>query len=164
MGVGLLALAGVWFITGHGGYNHWRGDISTLAGAFGFALYVVLVGKYTGGSDSIALTIVQIFLVALVSLSSAVVQGSGLMIRSAEFWQAVLFTALFATAYMYAVQVHFQKYIPEIRVAIIFTLEPVFAGLAALLIVGEYLSLHFYMGALFIFVAMLTAELSFKKK
>ncbi len=66
--------------------------------------------------------------------------------------------AIFTSIIAFLLQLHFQKYISSSKTAIIFSLEPVFATLTAAIYLKEQLTLQFFLGAVFIFIAILIAE------
>jgi drug/metabolite transporter (DMT)-like permease len=70
----------------------------------------------------------------------------------------ILVTAIFATAIAYWAQTTFQRYLSALQTALIFTLEPVFAGLFAVLVGGERLGLQALLGGLFIVGGMLLGQ------
>jgi len=76
-------------------------------------------------------------------------------------WQAIVFTAFFATAFMYTVQNYYQRYISEITTSIIFSFEPLFAAVTAYFYLNEALTERTLIGGLMIFAGILFAEIKF---
>jgi drug/metabolite transporter (DMT)-like permease len=72
----------------------------------------------------------------------------------------VLGTSILATVGTYWAQIWAQKYAAASRVALLFTLEPVFAGLISYLFVGERLGRRSLAGAALILSGIAIAELS----
>jgi drug/metabolite transporter (DMT)-like permease len=72
---------------------------------------------------------------------------------------AVVTTGFFATAVAFSVQVWAQQYTSANHAAIIFTLEPVFAGLTSFFFYHERLSARSLVGAALILGGILIAEL-----
>jgi drug/metabolite transporter (DMT)-like permease len=68
-----------------------------------------------------------------------------------RLWLALSYLALFATLLAFGVQTWAQRVLPPVRVALISSLEPVFAALWAALLIGERLSgREFFGGALIV--------------
>ena len=67
---------------------------------------------------------------------------------------------------MYAVQNHYQKYISEVKAAIIFSFEPLFAAMTAYFYIHEQLTSRIILGGVLIFAGMIVSEakLSTSKK
>jgi drug/metabolite transporter (DMT)-like permease len=72
---------------------------------------------------------------------------------------ALLVTALLATSAAYLIQTSAQKYTTPARVAVILTMEPVFAALFSYLWIGEELTSIAITGCSLIFLGMLLTEL-----
>ena len=80
-----------------------------------------------------------------------------------SFWEGVLFCALLATAFMYAVQSAAQKYLEEEKVALTYLFEPIFAAFAGAMLLGETTDGRTLAGAALIFSALLIAEIDVPK-
>lgn len=139
-----------------------RGDILELVGAFGFALHMILVDRYSHQHNAVAITSVQILAVGILSL---VIGLSG------EHWpgrvtlsvaSAVLITSLFATSIAFLLMNALQKYSTPTRFAVVLTTEPVFTALAAYLWMGETLTPRAYLGAAIILLSMLISVITRK--
>jgi drug/metabolite transporter (DMT)-like permease len=148
VGLGVLSLRGIAF-----GLGEWL----TLACAFCYALQIVGLGAWSDGEDSVALALFQLVTVAI---CCTVGSAPHLLVlpHGSLAWFAVLSTAIVATSIAFVVQAWAQSYISPTRAAIIFTLEPVFAGLIAWL-GGEHLGAAVIAGGVLVVIAMLIAEL-----
>lgn len=78
------------------------------------------------------------------------------------FWSGVLFAAIPATAYMYAVQNAGQRYLGEEKVALTYLFEPVFATIAGIFILSEHFTTEIFFGGLLIISAMCISEINLK--
>jgi drug/metabolite transporter (DMT)-like permease len=135
------------------------GDLLTFLCAIGFALHIIMVGKYAPQHDSALLTITQIGTVAVASLVFGVFTEAPPQTFTSSVWIALLTTAIFATALAFLIQNTVQKFTSPTHTAIIFTLEPVFAALTAFLFAGELLTRNQLIGCGLILAGMLIAEL-----
>lgn len=82
-------------------------------------------------------------------------------------WFSVSFLAIFCTGVAFIVQTIAQQYTTASHVGIIFTLEPVFAGIVAFFLAGEVLSAQAYFGAALLIGALFVTEMNinpFQKK
>lgn len=77
---------------------------------------------------------------------------------TASVWVALVLTALGATALAFLVQTWAQAVLPPTRAAVIMTMEPVFAGLFAVLLADEVLGPRTVVGAVLVLVAMVLTE------
>ncbi len=103
-----------------------------IVSAAAFALQVVLVGQLGETLSATALGGAQLLLVA-VTLLAALPLAGGLPVPSAGVAAAVLFSALGASAFGFAVQAAAQKHLTTEAAAVIMATEPAFALLAAAL-------------------------------
>lgn len=161
-----MALAGLYVIAmaaAGSGFN--KGDMYALAGAIAFAAYVLLVGKYNRKVETISLVIVQLYTCTIVYavLAFMTVDVRHLVLpMDWSVWKAVLFTGIFATAYMYGIQNVSQKYIEEEKVALTYLCEPIFATLAAYILIAEPITARTIIGGSLILLSMFIAEYKFK--
>jgi drug/metabolite transporter (DMT)-like permease len=141
-----------------------RGDLLVLVCAFMFALQVISIGHYTVRFSPGALSLIQIAVTSLLTAlcvpifalvgaePARVVWTRGLLI-------AVIATGTLATALAFSAQVWAQQYTSATHAAIIFTLEPVFAGLTSFAFYHERLGARSLAGAGLILGGILIAEL-----
>lgn len=160
----LTALAGLFIIAVKEKLTINIGDLFTIAGAFGFAVYLISVEKHSASKNLLA-SIVPMFAFCalftfLVALSD---QNADWFPESNTFWMGIIYCALFSTAYMYTISNISQRYLSAERVAVIYLFEPIFGAIAAFFILGENLSLRLLLGGSLIFAATLISEINFKK-
>lgn len=131
------------------------GDALVVAGAAAFAWHILLTGRFARRYDPILLATVQIATTGLFGTAAALVVDGGIpLVLPTAVWSAVVVTALFATVFAFVVQTAAQRYTSATRTALIFTLEPVFAALAAWLYAGEPMTASRLVGGALIVVAM----------
>jgi len=75
------------------------------------------------------------------------------------FINAIAITVLFATIFAFWVQTAMQRFTTAAKTAIIFTMEPVSAGIFGYLFANELLTFSQICGAMMILVGILIAEL-----
>ncbi|MGZ2371388.1 DMT family transporter [Ancylomarina sp. YFZ004] len=160
----ILATMGLAFLTLGSHLSLNIGDSWVFLSAILFASYIIMVGRYAGKSDAILLSITQFFLVGIICISYSSIKGDLYFPNEYKVWQAIIFTALFATAFMYTVQNYYQKYISEITTSIIFSFEPLFAAITAYFYLNEALTERTVIGGLMIFAGILFAEIKMEGK
>lgn len=149
VGLGLLSLRGL----GVG-----VGELLTLLAAACFAVHIVGLGEWSAGHDAYALAVVQLATVA--ALCGLAASPGGLAgPPDPGVWSAVVLTAVLATALAFVLQTWAQARLPATRAAVVMTLEPVFAGVFAVLLGGERLGARTLLGAAFVLAAMYVVEL-----
>jgi drug/metabolite transporter (DMT)-like permease len=162
----LSAFAGLYFLavppSGLAALN--RGDLLVLGCAVMFALHVISIGHYSVRYSAGALTLIQVGVTALftalcVPLFAVIGAERPRVVWTPGLIVAVLATGIFATALAFSVQVWAQQYTSANHAAIIFTLEPVFAGLTSYIFYHERLGARSMAGAVLILSGILIAEL-----
>ena len=134
------------------------GDLLVLASAVAQALQIVMVERYANRYDVFALVFVEVAVACVVFLALAVALGDLSVPRGATVWAALLVTGLFAVAFAYLVQVWAQRRVSATRIAIVFSLETVFAGLFGYLLAGDRIGALGLAGCAVIFGGIVLAE------
>lgn len=152
----ILATVGLACITIKDAYFDF-GQIWTLLCALGFALHITGLSRWSPGKYAYALTVIQLATVALVCWLGAVPDGIQAPLDG-EVWFAIVFSAVFATALGFFIQTWAQSIMDASRVAIILTMEVVFAALTSVAVGQEVLGLQTIIGGTLMLVAMLMIE------
>jgi drug/metabolite transporter (DMT)-like permease len=134
------------------------GDLLVLASAIAQAFQIVMVERYARRYDVFALTFVQVAAACVAFGSLALAFGDLSVPRGATVWAALIVTGLFAVAFGLLVQVWAQRRVSATRIAIIFSLETVFAGLAGYLFAGDRIGAIGLAGCAVIFAGIVLAE------
>jgi drug/metabolite transporter (DMT)-like permease len=160
------AVVGLYFLTVPAeGLSHLnRGDLLTFVAATLYAMHIILVGEYTRQHSVAALSLIQVAACAALAWLAA---GSSAAVgwQAARFewrWELLLGTAIcavFATAVAFTIQLWAQQYTTPSHAAILFTLEPVIAVITSYVLIHERLGNRSMIGAVFVFVGILIAEL-----
>lgn len=155
----VLAVLGLGILTG-GVHNVNRGDLMTLVTAAAYGLHVLLTDRFVKrGIESFRLCRDQFAVTGALSLLLALALGLPLEVRTASAGYAIAFLAVFPTVTAFLIQTVAQKHTAPVRVALIFSLEPVFAALFAWTWGGEPFLWHSALGGLLIVSAMVVSAL-----
>ncbi|MDY0323811.1 MAG: DMT family transporter [Candidatus Carbobacillus sp.] len=161
----LLALIGLYALTLGESFVLNTGDLLVFLGAIAFALQIVTTSKYAPFFNPVLLATLQIGIVAGFSFIFAIIfEPVDQAVRlSLDHWQvvggALFVTAVLATALAYWTQTTVQKYTSPVHVALIFSMEPVFAALTAWLVHHERMTPMMWLGSSLILLGMLLSEL-----
>ncbi len=159
----LVALAGVGLLSYDGTPLNW-GDFWTLGTAISYAFYVIRVDHYVIRFPALALSTVQLFFMAGLSLLWMLLQERAWlsdMFQTEAWlslpWGMLLFLALVCTTLTTLLQLWGQQWVSPARASVLFSLEPVWASLFAFLLLQESLSPQGIAGAVAIVSASLLA-------
>jgi len=143
-GLGLLSIRG---------FSVGIGEMFVLASAFLFAAHIIALSKWSSGRDVYAMTVIQLTMCAILAGLASAVEGYSLP-PDRGVWSVIIFTAVFATAVAFIVQTWSQAHMSATKVAVILTMEVVFAAFFAILLGGERLTLQTAFGGILVVVAM----------
>ena len=144
VGLGLLSIRG--FSVGFG-------EMLVLASAFFFGAHIIALGKWSSGRDVYAMTIVQLATCAVLSGLASIPDGYSAPPDNGV-WGVVIFTAVICTAVAFVVQTWSQAHMTTTKVAVILTMEVVFAAVFAMIFGGERLTLQATLGGIMVLIAM----------
>jgi drug/metabolite transporter (DMT)-like permease len=105
------------------------GDLLVLASAAAQALQIVMLERFATRYDAIALTLVEMGACLAGFLVIALALGQLEVPHGRTVWGALIVTGIFASALAYLIQVWAQRRMSAARIAIVFSLETVFAGI-----------------------------------
>lgn len=140
-------------------------DIIVLCSAVFFAFQMVALDKYSKKVNSLALSCGQFFVTGLLSLFFAAIAENGDAQRIGDCLPWLLYMALISCAIGYTLQVKSYELDANPTVlAILFSLESVFAVIAGVLICGESLTLREIIGCVVMFIAVMLAVVPSKRR
>ena len=144
VGLALLSLQG-WSV----GF----GELMVFLSAIAFAAHITALSKWSSGRDVYAMTITQLMMCAIITGVASAFEGYSLPPDNGV-WGVVIFTAVFATAIAFIVQTWSQAHMSATKVAVILTMEVVFAAIFAVIFGGERLSFQEALGGILVVTAM----------
>jgi len=141
--------------------NGWSvgiGELLTLGCAMFFAIHIVGLGEWSSQYEPYTFSLLQIGAVGVISLIAAT-PGGITVPPDPGVWGVIGITGVLATAVAFFVQTWAQSLVSATRAAVVMTMEPVFAGLFAVVIGGNQLTLRTIGGAACVLAAMLIINL-----
>ena len=160
--IGAVAAAiGLYLLSAQGEISAGLGELYALICAFMFALQISFTAHYVKNCNIYVLVVVQFAMVTLLSFLGAIaLDGIIMPVRfDGIFLEAIIIAAVFATVFAFFVQTAMQRFTNPAKTAIIFTMEPVSAGIAGYFWANELLNSAQLLGAGLILVGILIAEL-----
>jgi len=145
LGLGILSVKG-WSVG--------LGEIFVLISAVLFAVHIILLGSWSKNFDAYALTVMQLIGCAVLASIPASLNGY-VAPPDTQVWGVIIFTALFATAFAFVIQTWSQARISTTKVAVILTMEVVFAALFSFLYGMEPFTWRLAVGGGLVLIAML---------
>lgn len=156
--VGILGTA---FMTSTDGlsFRFSTGDWLTIGCAFAFSIHMLSVAHWSSKLSYEWLSLLQVGTVALLSLLTMNVLETPRLTWTPRLAGAILVTAVFATAVSFSLYSWAQRFTTAARAALIFALEPVFAGALSWVALGERWTRYSLTGAGLILLSILLVEM-----
>lgn len=156
----MLALSGIYLLSGGNLAQLVIGDLLTIGSAFFWALQVTLIARYVGQTGRpLLLSLVQFMVTAVLALIVAMATESLDWASLIEAAPQILYAGVFASGLAFTLQVIGQRYTSASQAAIFLSSEAPFAALFAFLVLGERIGLIGLCGCALIFLSMLAVEL-----
>lgn len=148
-----LAFVGLVLFTVKDGLSLDIGALYCLWGAFGYAVYIVVVGRMANEKDMFSATLMQFGAIAIFSGLSAFIFETPHLPQTGMQWGAILGLAVICSAFCFVMQSIVQRYLSPSRTGLIFSMEPVFAAILAYFFLNEVMDGQGLIGALLIMIA-----------
>ena len=135
------------------------GDIYMAIAAVCYSIYLIANGKFTKKVESISYGVYQLgfagIIAAVLCLSIEVpnLPNTGLG------WIAILGLGVICTAFCFIAQAVVQQYTSPTHTGLIFSLEPIFASVFAIIFLGEMITMQLIIGGGFILFGNLVAQI-----
>ena len=129
------------------------GDFLVFLSALTFGAHIVALGEWSSTMDVYALTIVQLGTCAVITTLASFKSGFH-MPPDHGVWWAIIYTAVFATAIAFIFQTWAQSFMPATTVAVVLTMEVVFAAWFSVWFGHETMTTKVLIGGLIVVAAM----------
>ena len=141
-----------------------RGDMLCLMCAVAYAVDLILTERAVSHEevDAYLLGVFQLGVTGILNFMLAFIFETPHFPETAGVWGSVIFLSVFCTGIAFVLQPVAQQYTTASHVGVIFTLEPVFAAIVALVFAHEVLSVKAYIGALLMLASIFVMEIDFK--
>jgi len=140
------------------------GDLLVLAGAVGWSGHITAVASFSPRFPAWMLSLAQMGAASLLHIALATTTGIRLgAVASAEVWPLLIVTGVIGSGIAFTIQVLAQQTVTPARAVVLLAGETLFAAFFAAFWLGERLSLHQWLGATLVLVAMAYSELSARR-
>lgn len=160
----LMSVLGIGLLTLNDELKPALGDILCLLCAVAYAIDLLITETAVSKEkvNAYQLGVFQLGFAGAGNLILAFLIESPTFPQSPKVWASTIFLAIFCTGVAFIVQALAQQYTSAAHVGVIFTLEPVVAGVAAFAFAGEVLLPRAYLGAIILILSLLVMEMNMK--
>lgn len=152
-----VALCGIALLTVAGGASIGTGDAYALAAAMLYSLFIVLSGRFAQKSDPFVLGISQMGAGAVVCLITTCAFDTPQLPATPMGWGCLATLVLVCSVFGFAFQPVAQQHISEIQAGMTCALNPAFASIIGVLVLGESLSPTGIAGAALVLAALVVS-------
>ena len=136
------------------------GDTLVIIGAIFWSLHIIFIGKIIKEFDApILIGLIQTIIVSTCSIILALIFEDFIIKNILDQKVQILYAGILSGGIAFVLQIYAQKNISPAPAAIIFSLEGVFATIAAWIILNQILNINNILGCCFILVGVLISQL-----
>tara|TARA_B100001750_G_scaffold227876_1_gene221886 strand:- start:193 stop:1095 length:903 start_codon:yes stop_codon:yes gene_type:complete len=136
------------------------GDTLVIIGAIFWSLHIIFIGKIIQEFDApILIGLIQTIIVSTCSIILALIFEDFIIKNILDQKVQILYAGILSGGIAFVLQIYAQKNISPAPAAIIFSLEGVFATIAAWIILSQILNINNILGCCFILVGVLISQL-----
>ena len=156
----VLCLIGVYLLTNFYDATVRLGDSLVILGALFWSTHIIFTGIIVNKYNlPLTLGAAQTFIVALFSFVIAFIYEEFVYLEIMKEINSILYAGILSGGFAFVLQIYAQKNITPAPAAIIFSLEGVFATIAAWFILNQILDINNLLGCLFILCGVLLSQL-----
>lgn len=155
----VLAVIGLYLLCVKESFSISYGDLLQLAGAFFWAVHILVIDHFAGRVDVLKLSFFQFVTCAILSITTAFLFETVTIEGINQALIPILYGGICSVGIAYTLQVVGQKYSPPSHAAIILSMETVFATIGGFLILDERLGLQELLGCALMLSGMLLTQL-----
>ena len=155
----VLCITGVWFLSKNelefGSY----GDLLSIIGAFFWSFHIILIFKASElNIEPVITAAFHIFFAGLIGvvLAFLIENPNFIDVKNGAF--ELIYTGILSIGLGFTLQTIAQKHLPPTNVAILLSMESVFASIAAFIILGQILETNSLIGCALIFLGVIISE------
>lgn len=139
------------------------GDLLVLICAVMFSIHILVIDYFSPKGDGVVMSCIQFFVCGILSGVMMIFTETPNVANILDAKWSILYAGIFSSGVAYTLQVVAQKGVNPTIASLIMCLESVVAVLAGWIILGEALSSRELLGCLFMFVAIVLAQLPMPK-
>ncbi|MBF0713366.1 DMT family transporter [Gemella sp. GH3] len=154
----IISLIGLYFLSIKGDFSLEYGDLVVLASAVLYAIHILVVGYSAGRVNSMFLSIGQLFVVSVLSLTTAYFSEHFNLSSILSVILPLLALGILSSGVGYTFQIVAQRDVPSHTASLIMSFESVVAAIGGVVILGEILSIREMIGMVLVLGGILLSQ------
>nr|WP_280925404.1 DMT family transporter [Shewanella holmiensis] len=154
-----IAVVGLYFLSIKDDMSIGYGDLLQLIGAFFWAIHILIIDHFAKKHSPILLSHLQFIFCGLLSIAVSLIIETTVVGNIGLAWAALAYSGIVSVGVGYTLQVVAQKNAHPAHVAIILSLETVFAAVGGILLLGETLEPRALLGCSLMLAGILVSQI-----
>ncbi|MBU5669815.1 DMT family transporter [Peptoniphilus sp. MSJ-1] len=159
----VIAIIGTYLLSVKESFDINLGDITVILSAIAFAVHMMLLSKYSTGTNAILVSLIQFLMCAVISNVIALLIEDFELINILKSYVTILYVGILSSGVGFTIQLIALKDLDTVIASMISSLESVFGALFGWIILGQAMDLREIAGASLIFIATLLAQIPIEK-
>ena len=155
----LLAVGGLYFLSAYGESEINLGDLIVFAGAFFWAIQILVIDRYAQLADAIEFCLMELIVCTVCSGVLAVIYETISAQAILGAYIPILYVGILSSGVAFLLQILGQGYVEPGQAAILMSFEAVFALIAGWLVLGEVLTTVQAIGCALLFAGVIVTQL-----
>ena len=160
----ILAVCGLYFLCITEGFSVQLGDFLVFLCALAFSAHIMVIDHYTQLVDGVKMSCIQFLVCGVLSGICMFIFENPSISSILAAWQPVLYAGIMSCGVAYTLQIVGQKGMNPTVASLILSLESVISALAGLVLLNQKLSAREIAGCVFMFAAIILAQLPGSRK
>ena len=135
------------------------GDRFIIGCAVGFAVQILMIDYFSPKVDPVKLAAVEFLTLGLISVPFMFIFENPNLPDIISVLPSLLYASILSSGVAYTLQIVGQRYAEPTQAALVMCMESVFSMLTGMIVLGERMAAHEYIGALLIFIAVVMTQL-----
>ncbi|WP_434926112.1 DMT family transporter [Shewanella sp. HL-SH2] len=154
-----IAVVGLYFLSIKDDMSIGYGDLLQLIGAVFWAIHILIIDHFAKKHSPILLSHLQFIFCGLLSITVSMMIETTVVANIGLAWAALAYSGIISVGVGYTLQVVAQKNAHPAHVAIILSLETVFAAIGGIVILGETLDARAILGCGLMLMGILVSQI-----
>ncbi len=155
----VLATVGLYLLSIQGDFYIGKGDLLILMCAFGFSIHILVIDYFSPKTDAVKMSCLQFLICGVISIPFMIIFEDVNWDNVIHCSLPILYAGVMSCGVAYTLQIVAQKHTEPTITSLILSLESVFAVIAGIIILQEYISTRETLGCVIMFAAILLAQI-----
>ncbi len=154
----VCTMVGITVLTLKDSFTFQKGDLLMAVAAICYSIFLILNSKFTKQVESVAYGIYQLGFAGLIAIVLCLIYELPQLPSTSLGWVAILGLGIICTAFCFIAQAVVQQYTSPTHTGLIFSLEPIFASIFAIVFLSEVITTQLLIGGGLILAGNLVAQ------